>query len=101
MIRKTALATASGVLARVSEAIAQQGPWQEIAVQGQASSRKTRFLYEAPDFDLAHYTPVPSRTPPNPPPVSSFEQAMPSWWPRVPTYPSRDSWRGGIKGPLR
>jgi hypothetical protein len=101
MIRKTVLATASGVLARVSEAIAQQGPWQEIGVQGQASSRKTRFLYQPLDFDLAHYTPVRPRTPPNPPPVSSFERAIPSLWPRVPTYPSRDSWRGGIRGPLK
>jgi hypothetical protein len=50
-----------------------------------------------------HYTPVRPRTPPSPPPVSSFGSvpAIPSLWPRVTTYPGRDSWRGGVRGPLR
>src|ERR1700688_454507 len=42
------------------------------------------------------------RTPPNPPLVSSFgfERAIPSLWPRVTTNPGRESWRGGVRGPL-
>ena len=36
----------------------------------------------------------------SPPLVSSFDSkpAIPSWRPRVPNYPPRDSWQGGVRG---
>ena len=42
-------------------------------------------------------------TSPSPLPLASFgfEPAIPSLWPRVPTYPGRDPWRGGVRGPLK
>src|SRR5258708_27827458 len=49
------------------------------------------------------YTPVRPRTPLSPPPVSSFasESTVPSFCPRVPTYPGRDPWRGDVRRLLR